>query len=166
MRLAMALLLTLPAAILADEPPPRPSAKMLQEHPAAFVAGSCVEYHEGGAGQIIVEPTWYVRGRVVAAEVRRRPLPQCPEAPAGGTGRDDRAAFNRLALAWPCAGPGETAREERIGIVRMAVADWETPHERRAAAAGRLWRGYYIDRELRKDMEIELEADLVGACER
>ena len=49
---------------------------------------------------------------------------------------------------WPCSVP----------------LAWETPHERRAASAGRLWRGMYIDRELRRDMEIEIEADQLGAC--
>ncbi len=41
----------------------------------------------------------------------------------------------------------------------------ETPHSRRAENAGRLYRGMFIDKALVKNMEIELEADLLGPCE-
>jgi hypothetical protein len=46
------------------------------------------------------------------------------------------------------------------------VTDWETPHAVRAANAGRLYRGMFLDRKLEKGMEIELEADLLAVCER
>jgi hypothetical protein len=55
-------------------------------------------------------------------------------------------------------------RDEQIGIVRLRVASWETPHAILAANDGRLFRGMFIDRKLEKDMEIELEADLLGVC--
>ena len=35
----------------------------------------------------------------------------------------------------------------------------------KAANAGRLYRGMFIEQSLKKDLEIELEADLLGVCE-
>ena len=54
----------------------------------------------------------------------------------------------------------------QIGMVRLHVTRWETPHAKLAANAGRLYRGMFIDRKLQKNMEIELEADLLEACEQ
>ena len=76
-----------------------------------------------------------------------------------------RAEFNRHALAYPCVSPGVPERDEQIGIVRLRVTDWETPHAKKAENAGRLYRGSFIDRALEKGMEIELEADLLGVCQ-
>ena len=76
-----------------------------------------------------------------------------------------RAEFNRLALAYPCLSGEPAGLDVQVGIVRLRVEDWETPHAHRAANAGRLYRGKYIDRELKKGMEITFEADLLGACE-
>jgi hypothetical protein len=50
-------------------------------------------------------------------------------------------------------------------MIRLRVDKWETPHARSAANAGRLYRGMFIDRNLKEGIEIELEADLLGTCE-
>ena len=163
MRAFLLLALAVPAA--AADIPARSSAGILEAHPEAFAAGRCAEYRERGHGLPAAEPPWFVRGRIAGAEVRERRTGRCP---AGPDGQFDRAGFIRLALAWPCSADADAAAagkgSERIGIVRLTVLDWETPHERRAATAGRLWRGSYLDKELKKAMEIELEADLLGAC--
>jgi hypothetical protein len=164
MRRTAALLLVLPLAAAAGDAVMRPSARLVEEHPEAVMAGRCVIYREAGNGPAAVEAPWFVRGHIVAADVYTRRIASCPGAPGQPFGQFDREAFNRLALAWPCRAGGGAERDERIGVVRFTVSDWETPHERRAASAGRLWRGMYIERELRKDMEIEIEADLLGAC--
>ena len=163
---AAVLLLALPLCAVADDAVTRPSARLVEAYPEAVAAGRCVIYREAGIGPAAVEPPWFVRGRIVAAEVRMRRVASCPGGAGQVIGQFDRNAFNRLALAWPCIPDGGTERDESIGVVRFAVDAWETPHERRAATTGRLWRGMYIDRELRKDMEIEMEADLLGACTR
>lgn len=164
MRRTAPLLLLLPLLATAGDAVMRPSARLVEAWPDAVAAGRCVIYREAGIGPAALEPPWFVRGRIVDAEVRTRRVASCPGAPGQAPGQFDREAFNRLALAWPCLAAGGAERDERIGIVRFAVSDWETPHERRAASAGRLWRGMYIDRELRRDMEIEIEADQLGAC--
>lgn len=157
-------LVALPA--VADDLPQRPSARLLAADPAAFAAGRCVVYREGGSGRLAVTPSFYVRGEIVGSEVRPWHLGRCP-AVAGkpDLAQYDRGEFVRHALAYPCVGGRTAERDERIGLVRLRVADWETPYERRYENAGRLYRGMFLDRQLEKGSEIELEADLVGACE-
>jgi hypothetical protein len=75
-----------------------------------------------------------------------------------------RDEFNRHARAFPCVSQAAAERAEQIGVVRLRVTDWETPHAVRAANAGRLYRGMFVDRKLEKGMEIELEADLLAVC--
>ena len=152
-------------AAAAGEPPTRPSARLLKAQPQAFEAGRCVIYQENGGGGGASDTEYFVRGRVVAAALETRSLSACPEVPGRVIEQYTRAEFNRLALAYPCLSGETAALEVQIGVVRLRVDDWETPHTRRAANAGRLYRGMYIDRELMKGMEITLEADLLGTCE-
>lgn len=156
-------LLALPA--VADEPALRPSAQLLFRQPELLRPGSCVLYEEGGSGWIATEPVYFLKGRVVAAEVRTRHLGVCPPVPGKTLLQYSREEFNRHVLASPCVSAGVPERDEQIGIVRLRVDEWETPHARKAANAGRLYRGSFIDRKLEKDMEIELEANLLGVCE-
>jgi hypothetical protein len=143
----------------------RPSAQMLFKHPAMLQPGQCVRYEEGGAGWVITEPVFYLKGEVLSAEVRTRHLGQCPVVPGKIIEQYSREEFNRHALAHPCVSPGVAERDEQIGMVRIRVADWETPHAKKAENAGRLYRGTFIDRKLEKGMEIEMEADLLTVCE-
>jgi len=152
-------------AAVAGEPPTRPSARLLKAQPQEFETGRCVVYQENGGGGGASDTEYFVRGRVVAAAPETRRLAVCPEVPGRAIEQYSRAEFNRLALAYPCLSGEPAGLEVQVGIVRLRVDDWETPHARRAANAGRLYRGMYIDRELKKDMEIELEADLLGTCE-
>ncbi len=157
-------LLAVPA--MADEPVLRPSARLVFKHPAMLQAGQCVVYEEGGSGWIMTDPVYYLKGEVIAAEVRARHLGKCPLMPGKNIEQYSRDEFNRHAAAYPCVDADVPERDEQIGVVRLRVSQWETPHARKAANAGRLYRGMFIDRELKKDMEIELEADLLGVCER
>jgi len=161
--LAALALLALPA--VADEIALRPSAKLLFKQPELLRPGSCVVYEEGGSGWVVTEPVYYLKGTVVSAEVRTRHLGVCPLVPGKTLLQYSREEFNRQALASPCVSPGVPERDEQIGIVRLRVGDWETPHEKKAANAGRLYRGNFIERKLEKGMEIELEANLLGVCE-
>ena len=149
---------------MADEPALRPSAHLLLDAPEWLQAGRCVRYQEGGDGWIMTDPVYYVQGEVVAADVRPWHLGKCPQVPGKGLERYSRAEFNRHALAFPCVGSDAAERDEQIGIVRLRVSNWETPYARKAENAGRLYRGMFIERKLEKNMEIELEADLLGAC--
>lgn len=161
------LLLTLFATVpaLAAEPVLRPSAQLLFKKPALLQPGACVIYKEGGSGWILPDPVFYLKGGVLASDVRSRHLGVCPEVPGKNVEQYSRAEFNRLAAAYPCVAAGTPERDEQIGIVRLRVTSWETPHARLAANAGRLYRGMFIDQPLKKDLDLELEADLLEACE-
>ncbi|QRM18527.1 hypothetical protein GBK02_03510 [Dechloromonas sp. TW-R-39-2] len=166
MRVFLLILATLAAPVLADEPVLRPSARLVFKHPAMLQAGQCVVYEEGGSGWVMTDPVYYLKGKVVAAEVRTRHLGKCPVVPGKNIEQYSREEFNRQALAYPCVSADVPERDEQIGIVRLRVSQWETPHARKAANAGRLYRGMFIDQALKKDMDIELEADLLGVCEQ
>ena len=156
--------LSLPA--LAVEPALRPSAKLLFKQPEMLRPGSCVRYEEGGAGWVATDPVYYLKGEVLASEVQTRNLGRCPAVHGKNIEQYSRDEFNRHARAFPCVSETAAERDEQIGIVRLRVTDWESPHAIRAANAGRLYRGMFIDRKLEKGMEIELEADLLAVCER
>jgi len=158
---ALLVLFALPVAAAAAEL--LPSAQRLQSQPERLAPGRCVVYGESGTASAV--PEYFVRGRVVAARVEERRLAVCPEVAGKGVEQYSREEFNRRVLAQPCVSSEKYARDAQLGIVRLRVDRWETPHARRAANAGRLYRGMFIDRQLKEGMEIELEADLLGACD-
>jgi len=158
---AMLVLVALPVA--AASTGLLPSARLLQTTSGQLAPGRCVVYGESGAALAV--PEYFVRGRVVAARVEERRLAVCPEVAGKGVEQYSREEFNRRVLAQPCVSSERYAHDVQLGIVRLRVEQWETPHARRAANTGRLYRGMFIDRDLKEGMEIELEADLVGACD-
>jgi hypothetical protein len=166
MRTLFVLLASLAAPALAADPVLRPSAELLFKRPELLQPGHCVAYREGGSGWVMTDPVYYLKGTVRAAEVRTRHLGHCPTVPGKNIEQYSRDEFNRHALAYPCVAAAEPEREEQLGVVSLLVTDWETPHAVRAASAGRLYRGMFIDRKLEKGMEIELEADLLETCDQ
>lgn len=142
----------------------RPSARLLFNQPELAKPGACVMYREGGRGWIFTEPVFWLKGSVLATEVRSRRLDRCPEVPGKLIEQYSREEFNRLANARPCVSRDDLVHDEQVGMVRLRVEEWETPWARRAANAGRLYQGHFIDKALKKGMELEIEADLLGAC--
>lgn len=165
MRFFPVMLALLAFAAAAGEPPLRPSARLLKAQPQNFLVDRCVIYHENGSGNGTSDTDYFVKGRVIAAALETRILSACPEVRGRGIDQYTRAEFNRLALAYPCLNGEPANLEAQLGVVRLRVESWETPHARRAANAGRLYRGMYIDQALKQGMEIALEADLLGHCE-
>jgi hypothetical protein len=161
---ALLLLFLVPAA--ADAAELRPSARLVEAQPEYLQPGRCVVYAESDATLVSTVPEYFVRGRVLAVLVAERRLARCPEVVGRGIENYSREEFNRLVLAQPCVSADRYARDVKLGLVRLQVAEWETPHARRAANGGRLFRGMFIAQKLEAGMEIELEADLLGACEQ
>jgi len=157
-------LLVLPPHLQAEEPALRASAGLLFKYPELLRPGTCVTYREGGAGWILREPLYYLRGTVATAEVTTRRVDLCPEFPGKTREQYSRDEYVRLMQAMPCLAAGGTPREQQVGMVRLLVSDWETPHVRKAENAGRLYRGMFLDQPLKKGLEVELEADLLGPC--
>jgi len=165
MRIFLAALMLVALPAVAEEVPQlRPSAHLLFKSPEMLKPGQCVAYEEGGAGWVVTDPVFYLRGQVVSTDIRTRHLGKCPQVPGKTLEQYSRDEFNRHALAYPCVSEKVPERDEQIGFVRVRVTDWETPYARRARNAGRLYRGMFIDQTLKKGMEIELEADLLGTC--
>lgn len=160
----LAIALAAPHFAVADDAPLRPSARLLFKAPELLRAGECVRYEEGGAGWVATDPVYFLKGEVVSADVQTRHLGRCPAVPGKTLERYSRAEFVRHARAYPCVSGASQERDEQIGIVKIRVQEWETPHARRAENSGRLYRGMFLDQPLQKGMEIELEADLLGLC--
>jgi len=148
----------------AGDPVLRPSARLLFKEPEVAKPGSCVMYREGSGGWIFTEPVYWLKGTVVSTDIRSRKLDRCPEVPGKTIEQYTREEFNRLAAARPCVSRDDLVREEQNGMVHLRVEEWETPWAKRAANANRLYQGHFLDRTLKKGMELEIEADLLGAC--
>jgi hypothetical protein len=160
----LALLLALAAPLAAaGDAELRPSARLVLADPDAWREGRCVIYREVNRG--VADAVFHVRGRIVAAGVHTRRLALCLQVSAKEVENYTREQFNRLVLAHPCVSSANFVRDVQSGMIRLRVDQWETPHARRAASAGRLYRGMFIDTNLKEGMEIELEADLLGSCE-
>jgi hypothetical protein len=162
--LALLLMLAAALAVAAAEPESRPSVSLLLDQPAWLHSGRCVVYAENSPGWAGSAPEYFVRGRVVSTRVEERRLAVCPVVPGKAVDHYSREEFNRLALAAPCVSAESLRRDVRLGLVRLRVDQWETPHARRAENGGRLYRGMFIDQKLSAGSEIELEADLLASC--
>jgi hypothetical protein len=165
MRIFLVALACLSLSAQAAEPVLRHSARLLFKQPEMLREGQCVRYEEGGAGWVATDPVFFLKGEVLSSEVRTRHLGKCPVVPGKTLMQYSRDEFNRHALATPCVSAKVPERDEQAGIVRIRVADWETPHAKKAENAGRLYRGMFIAQKLEKGSEIELEADLLTICE-
>ena len=162
MRSALLVLLTVAAAVAAAEQ--RPSASLVRAQPDWLRGGQCVVYPENSLGWAAATPEYFVRGTVLTTRVEQRALSVCPEVPGKTIEHYSRDEFNRLAGAAPCVSAERFRRDVELGVVRLRVTRWETPHARRAANAGRLYRGMFIDQKLSEGTEIEIEADLLVRC--
>lgn len=148
----------------ATSPLLRPSARLLFKQPDLLRPGQCVRYREGGAGWVMTDPTFHITGVVLGSRIEARRLGTCPQVPGKNPEQYSREEFIRHARAFPCLAPGETEVQADVGLVRLRVEQWDTPHAKRAANQGRLYRGQFLDQPLSRGSEIELEADLLESC--
>lgn len=164
MHLLVLVLAVLAMPVSADEPFLRPSAGLMFKQPEILRPGQCVLYQEGGGGRLLTEPRYYLKGEVVAAQVATHRLSMCPVVPGKTVEQFNRSEFVRYLRAQPCFTNDRPARDDQIGLLRLRVTDWETPHARKAENEGRLYRGMFLDQPLEKGLEIDLEADLLTLC--
>lgn len=157
------ILLAMGKAIGAEEAL-RLSRNLALQQPELTRPGACVMYREGGAGWLLTEPQYWVKGNVVSVNTRKQRLEECPLIAGKQIEQYSRAEFNQWARAQPCVTQGQTRPEVESGFVRFQVEDWETPWARRAANAGRLFHGHYLDQKLHKGMELEIAERLLIAC--
>lgn len=140
--------------------------RMLFPQPELARAGTCVNYREGGAGWLLTQPVYWLRGETVSARVEKRKIARCPESAGKLPQNYSREEFVRLLRAKPCQAQASTdnGSEIDIGVIRVRITDWETPWARREASAGRLYRGQYLDQPLQRSQEIDIDADLLSEC--
>ncbi|OQA33777.1 MAG: hypothetical protein BWY57_00965 [Betaproteobacteria bacterium ADurb.Bin341] len=159
------LLALLPLVVAhAAEDQMRLADRMLFKIPELTKPGACVLYREGGAGWILVEPQYWLKGTVLSAAPKKVVLQLCPLVTGKPIEQYSRDEFNRLAKAQPCVAKVENSKEVELGFIRFRVEDWETPWAKTAANAGRLFQGHYLDQKQQKGLELELQADLLIPC--
>jgi len=147
-----------------DEKNMRLSDRMLFKDPELAKPGACVMYREGGAGWILTEPVFWLKGTTVSSEVRTRKIDLCPVVAGKTIELYSREEFVQLANQQPCVSQPENIRTAEYGAVRLRIDEWETPWVKRAANMGRLYQGRYLDKTLRKGEFLEIDADLLVSC--
>ena len=163
--LVAATLLVAAGLATAAEDNMRLAGRMLFKLPELAKPGACVMYREGGAGWILTDPVFWLKGTTVSSEVKTRKVGVCPEPPGKVVEHYTREEFVRQASAHPCVANPENVRTEEFGAIRFRVDSWETPWGKRAATSGRLYHGHFLDKPLKKGMELEIDADLLVACQ-
>ncbi|MEY2631371.1 MAG: hypothetical protein RIR00_25 [Pseudomonadota bacterium] len=150
---------------LAEDSPIRAAEALHFKHAELSRPGACVAYREGGGGWILLEPGYWLKGKVVASGFKPWTAAVCPQIEGKTPAQYSRDEYLRWAMAYPCVAPGEPPRQGQLAWVRLAVEAWETPWVQRAVNQGRLYRGHYLRDKLRAGLELELPAELLQPCE-
>jgi len=125
--------------------------------------GDCALYREGGAGYILTTPTYFVRGTIV--EVLRRPhrMGLCPD-PRKPRERYTRADWKALADAYPCVSREELAKDVEAIRIRLRVDEWDTPWSSQHGHNGWLYRGHFLETELKSGVVLDIDGTLLERC--
>ena len=126
--------------------------------------GDCAIFREGGAGRIFKAPTYWLKGTIAAISAERRVAGRCPQmgkSQAAYT-RDD---WLRIAASTPCVHSDAEIREVDVLRIRLSADEWETPWSHQHGTTGWLFRGYFLDRELKKGAVIDMDASWLERCE-
>jgi hypothetical protein len=126
--------------------------------------GDCVMFREGGVGLLLKSPTYWLRGTVAKASAERRLAGRCPVIgkPQSAYSRNDWLLF---AAAQPCVTHDAEVRVVDVLRVRVSVDEWETPWSLQHGSAGWLFRGKFLDTDLHKGVQIDMDAGWLVRCE-
>lgn len=130
----------------------------------APVAGDCAVYREGGEGFVLTTPIYWVRGTIVEVYRQHRRMDLCPvlaHKPENYTRQD----WIALTDAYPCVDDPAQVRDIDAIRIRLRVDAWETPWTNPHGHNGRLYRGRFLQTELRSGVEIDLDGHLLERCE-
>lgn len=130
----------------------------------ALQAGDCAVFREGGNGRLLRTPSYWLRGRVVSVVSERRLAGRCPHVGKPQSAYT-RADWARLAAASPCVDSDAAVREVDVLRISLRVDAWETPWSHQHGTTGWLFRGHFLDRLLKKDELIDMDAAWLEACE-
>ena len=125
--------------------------------------GDCVLFREGGAGLLFRTPTYWLRGSIAGISSERRLAGRCPEIgkPESAYTHND---WVRVASAMPCVQGDAEVREVPVVRISVAVEAWETPWSNLHGTAGWLFRGYFLDKPLKKGDLIDMDASWLEYC--
>ena len=126
--------------------------------------GDCAIFREGGSGRIFRTPTYWMKGTIAALSAERRVAGLCPQMgkPLSAYTRDD---WVRIAASTPCVQTAAEVREVDVLRIRFVVDEWETPWSYQHGTTGWLFRGYFLDRALKKGEIIDMDAAWLERCE-
>lgn len=126
--------------------------------------GDCALFREGGEGYILKAPTYWLKGTIT--EVYRRPhrMDLCPN-PGKPKERYTRDDWKRLAEAYPCVSDAARAREVEAIRIRLRVDRWDTPWTSQHGHNGWLFRGHFLDTELKEGVILDIDGTLLERCE-
>ncbi len=125
--------------------------------------GDCVIFREGGVGLILKSPTYWLRGSIAAMTQESRVAGRCPDLgkPQSSYTHQD---WVRIAAAIPCVESDADVRAVSVTRIRMTVEDWETPWSYQHGTAAWLFRGQFLDRQLKKGEAIDMDASWLARC--
>ena len=125
--------------------------------------GDCAIFREGGSGRVLKAPTYWLKGTVGAVYAERRLAGRCPRIgkPLAAYTRDD---WVRIAASTPCVERDADVREVDVLRIRFVVDEWETPWSFQHGSTGWLFRGYFLDRALKKGEIIDMDASWLERC--
>jgi hypothetical protein len=151
----------LAAPLLADE-----AASLMAAAATGPQVGDCVIFREGGAGQLLTTPTYWLKGSLAAVSRRQHQFDRCPRLgkPLAAYTPADRA---RLAAAMPCAEHASSDLPRAVEVIRVqvTVAEWETPWSYQHGTTGWLFRGQFLEQALQKGAVIDMDAAWLERCE-
>lgn len=144
--------------VVADEAAPSP---VVQTDPDI---GDCAIFREGGSGRIFKAPTYWLKGTIAAMSTERRIAGLCPRMgkPVSAYQQDD---WVRIAASTPCVHTDAEVREVDVVRIQFRVDTWETPWSLQHGTTGWLFRGYFLDKALKKDLIIDMDVSWLERCE-
>lgn len=131
---------------------------------AVLGIGDCVEFREGGDGRLLKTPAYWVKGSVSKLVAEKRWMAPCPRL---GKLLSTYSQGERVRLfeAMPCSWDADEPRLVDVTRVQVIVDSWETPWSIQHGAAGLLFRGAFMGRELVKGGTIDLDSAWLERCE-
>ena len=128
------------------------------------VPGDCAMFREGGVGYILKTPTYWLRGSVAEVYSRPHQMALCPQL---GKSRErySRSDWKKVAEAYPCVTDPAKVREVEAIRIKLRVEAWDTPWSLQHGHNGMLFRGHYLDTELKEGVILDIDGTVLERCE-
>ncbi|MCP5268474.1 MAG: hypothetical protein H6943_05465 [Zoogloeaceae bacterium] len=134
------------------------------ESPRMPVAGDCALFREGGEGLILTAPTYWLKGTILEVYKRPHHMGLCPpiNKPRERYTRND---WQQMAAAYPCVTDRAKVRDVEAIRIRLRADSWDTPWSSQHGHNGWLFRGHFLNVELKAGVELDIDGTLLQRCE-